>query len=71
MIPNHTLREQGLEISAIDLVCMATSSSQGPPKDTREMIALIHRARTLKYLSFRSSPPLSPPRLAAREEAIP
>lgn len=33
-----------LEVSAIGLGCMGMSFSYGPPKDKKEMIALIHRA---------------------------
>lgn len=34
----------GLEVSALGLGCMGMSFSLGPPKDTREMIKLIHDA---------------------------
>ncbi len=34
----------GLEVSAIGLGCMGMSWSYGPPKDRREMIALIRAA---------------------------
>lgn len=38
------LGKSGLEVSAIGLGCMGMSFSYGPPKDKREMIALIHAA---------------------------
>jgi aryl-alcohol dehydrogenase-like predicted oxidoreductase len=34
----------GLEVSALGLGCMGMSHGYGPPADSREMIALIHRA---------------------------
>jgi aryl-alcohol dehydrogenase-like predicted oxidoreductase len=44
MIPRRRLGQQGLEVSAIGLGCMGMSWSYGPPKDTKEMIALIRTA---------------------------
>src|SRR5437763_1841003 len=38
------LGKSGLEVSAIGLGCMGMSFSYGPPKDTKEMTALIHAA---------------------------
>jgi len=38
------LGSSGLEVSALGLGCMGMSFSYGPPKDVREMIALIHAA---------------------------
>src|SRR5436853_1683914 len=38
------LGTQGLEVSAIGLGCMGMSFSYGPPKDKREMTALLHAA---------------------------
>jgi aryl-alcohol dehydrogenase-like predicted oxidoreductase len=38
------LGKSNLEVSAIGLGCMGMSSSYGPPADTKEMIALIHKA---------------------------
>ena len=38
------LGKSGLEVSAIGLGCMGMSFSYGPPKDKKEMIALIHAA---------------------------
>jgi aryl-alcohol dehydrogenase-like predicted oxidoreductase len=40
----RTLGKSNLEVSAIGLGCMGMSWSYGPPKDKREMIALIHAA---------------------------
>jgi len=38
------LGTSGLEVSALGLGCMGMSFSYGPPKDKREMIALLHAA---------------------------
>src|SRR4051812_22792584 len=38
------LGRSGLEVSALGLGCMGMSFSYGPPKDTREMTALLHAA---------------------------
>jgi aryl-alcohol dehydrogenase-like predicted oxidoreductase len=38
------LGKSGLEVSALGLGCMGMSFSYGPPKDRREMIALLHAA---------------------------
>lgn len=38
------LGNSGLEVSAIGLGCMGMSFGYGPPKDTKEMISLIHAA---------------------------
>src|SRR5436853_1823688 len=38
------LGKSGLEVSALGLGCMGMSFSYGPPKDTQEMIALLHAA---------------------------
>lgn len=38
------LGTSGLEVSALGLGCMGMSFSYGPPKDTREMTALLHAA---------------------------
>src|SRR6478752_4292760 len=38
------LGKSGLEVSAIGLGCMGMSFGYGPPKDTKEMIALLHAA---------------------------
>jgi aryl-alcohol dehydrogenase-like predicted oxidoreductase len=38
------LGKSGLEVSAIGLGCMGMSFGYGPPKDKREMIALLHAA---------------------------
>jgi aryl-alcohol dehydrogenase-like predicted oxidoreductase len=40
----RTLGKSGLEVSALGLGCMGMSFSYGPPKDKKEMIALIHAA---------------------------
>ncbi|MBW8770647.1 MAG: aldo/keto reductase [Gemmatimonadetes bacterium] len=40
----RTLGRGGLEVSALGLGCMGMSWSYGPPKDRREMIALLHAA---------------------------
>jgi aryl-alcohol dehydrogenase-like predicted oxidoreductase len=40
----RTLATSGLEVSALGLGCMGMSFSYGPPKDKKEMIALIHAA---------------------------
>jgi len=40
----RTLGRSGLEVSALGLGCMGMSWSYGPPKDRREMIALLHAA---------------------------
>jgi aryl-alcohol dehydrogenase-like predicted oxidoreductase len=40
----HTLGNAGLEVSALGLGCMGMSWSYGPPKDKKEMIALLHAA---------------------------
>ena len=38
------LGNSGLEVSALGLGCMGMSFSYGPPKDEREMTALLHAA---------------------------
>ena len=38
------LGKSGLEVSAIGLGCMGMSFGYGPPKDTQEMISLLHAA---------------------------
>jgi len=38
------LGQRGLEVSALGLGCMGMSFSYGPPKDTKEMTALLHAA---------------------------
>ena len=38
------LGNSGLEVSAVGLGCMGMSFSYGPPKDKREMTALLHAA---------------------------
>lgn len=40
----RTLGKSGLEVSAVGLGCMGMSVAYGPPRDTREMIHLIHAA---------------------------
>ncbi len=40
----HSLGKSGLEVSALGLGCMGMSFSYGPPKDRKEMIALIRTA---------------------------
>jgi aryl-alcohol dehydrogenase-like predicted oxidoreductase len=40
----RTLGTSGLEVSALGLGCMGMSFSYGPPKDKKEMIALLHAA---------------------------
>ena len=40
----RTLGRSGLEVSALGLGCMGMSFSYGPPKDTKEMTALLHAA---------------------------
>ena len=44
IMQKRKLGKAGLEISAIGLGCMGMSWSYGPPKDKREMIALLHAA---------------------------
>jgi aryl-alcohol dehydrogenase-like predicted oxidoreductase len=44
MIPKRKLGKQGLEVSAIGLGCMGMSWSYGPPKDKKDMIALVRAA---------------------------
>ena len=44
MMLMRKLGQSGLEVSAIGLGCMGMSWSYGPPKDKREMIALLHAA---------------------------
>src|SRR5512144_654089 len=41
---NRKLGKSGLEVSAIGLGCMGMSFSYGPPKDKKEMIALLRTA---------------------------
>src|SRR3978361_1026744 len=43
-LPKRKLGNSGLEVSAMGLGCMGMSFSYGPPKDTQEMIALLHAA---------------------------
>jgi aryl-alcohol dehydrogenase-like predicted oxidoreductase len=43
-VKKRKLGSGGLEVSAIGLGCMGMSCSYGAPKDTREMIGLIHAA---------------------------
>ena len=38
------LGKTGLEVSALGLGCMGMSFSYGPPKDKKEMAALLHAA---------------------------
>lgn len=40
----RTLGTGGLEVSALGLGCMGMSFSYGPPKDKKEMTALLHAA---------------------------
>src|SRR5215208_4719708 len=40
----RTLGNSGLEVSAVGLGCMGMSFSYGPPKDVKEMTALLHAA---------------------------
>lgn len=40
----RTLGKNGLEVSALGLGCMGMSFGYGPPKDKKEMIALLHAA---------------------------
>ena len=46
------LGRSGLEVSAIGLGCMGMSFGYGPPKDKREMIALIRKAAELGVTFF-------------------
>ncbi len=46
------LGNSGLEVSAIGLGCMGMSSVYGPPKDTREMVAVLHAAVDLGVTFF-------------------
>jgi len=46
------LGKSGLEVSAIGLGCMGMSHGFGPPKDEREMIAVIHSAIDLGVTFF-------------------
>lgn len=48
----RTLGRSGLEVSALGLGCMGMSWSYGPPKDTGEMIALLHAAVELGVTFF-------------------
>ena len=41
----RTLGKSGLEVSALGLGCMGMSFSYGPPKDKKEMVALLQRGR--------------------------
>jgi aryl-alcohol dehydrogenase-like predicted oxidoreductase len=43
-VEKRKLGKTGLEVSALGLGCMGMSWSYGPPKDKREMIALLHAA---------------------------
>jgi aryl-alcohol dehydrogenase-like predicted oxidoreductase len=43
-VQTRKLGKSNLEVSAIGLGCMGMSFSYGPPKDKREMIALLHAA---------------------------
>jgi aryl-alcohol dehydrogenase-like predicted oxidoreductase len=43
-VQKRKLGESNLEVSAIGLGCMGMSFSYGPPKDKKEMIALLHAA---------------------------
>ena len=44
MMQKRKLGARNLEVSAIGLGCMGMSWSYGPPKDKKEMIALLHAA---------------------------
>jgi hypothetical protein len=44
MIPTRRLGAQALEVSALGLGCMGMSWSYGPPKNTKDMIALLRAA---------------------------
>ena len=44
MMQKRKLGASNLEVSAIGLGCMGMSWSYGPPKDKKEMIALLHAA---------------------------
>jgi aryl-alcohol dehydrogenase-like predicted oxidoreductase len=44
IMQQRTLGTRGLEVSAMGLGCMGMSFAYGPPKDTKEMTALLHAA---------------------------
>jgi aryl-alcohol dehydrogenase-like predicted oxidoreductase len=48
----RVLGSRRLEVSALGLGCMGMSQNQGPPRDTREMTKLIHRAVDLGITFF-------------------
>ena len=43
-MPKRKLGKSGLEVSALGLGCMGMSSNYGPPKDKKEMIAVVRAA---------------------------
>jgi aryl-alcohol dehydrogenase-like predicted oxidoreductase len=52
MMQKRKLGKDGLEVSALGLGCMGMSFSYGPPRDKKEMIALIRKAVDLGVTFF-------------------
>jgi hypothetical protein len=69
MIPTRTLGrgESALEVSALGLGCMGMSWSYGPPKDKKEMIALLRAAVDSGVTSFDTAEVYGPARNGLRQ----